>query len=68
MNTDVKFPDVHVKLTGADGNAFSVIAKVCSALKRGGATDNQLDKYTTESMEGDYNHLLRVAMRWVDVS
>ena len=35
----VKFPNVKVKLTGGDGNAFAVISAVKRALKNAGLKD-----------------------------
>lgn len=60
--------DVEVKLTGTDGNAFSVMGAVKSALKRAGASKEEIDQYLSESMSGDYDNLLRVSMEWVEVS
>lgn len=65
---DVKYPDVHVQLTGTDGNAFAIMGAVQSALRRAGVPAEEIAKYQEESMSGDYDHLLQTAMRWVDVS
>ena len=59
--------DVTVQLTGNDGNAFAIMGQVRKALRKAGATSAELEEYMTESMSGDYNNLLRVAMKWVDV-
>ena len=59
--------DVTVQLTGNDGNAFAIMGQVRKALRKAGATSGELEEYMTESMSGDYNNLLRVAMKWVDV-
>jgi len=56
-----------VKLTGIDGNAFVVMGTVEYALKKAGYPKEEVDKYLEESMSGDYNNLLRVAMKWVNV-
>lgn len=68
MSTEVKYPDVHVQLTGEDGNAFAIIGRVQSALRRAGVPAEEIEKYREESMSGDYDNLLQTAMRWVDVS
>jgi hypothetical protein len=65
--TTPKFPDVEVQLSGRDGNAFAIIGNVNRALRQAGHGD-QVDAFTAEAMDGDYNHLLATAMRWVDVS
>jgi hypothetical protein len=64
----VKFPNAKVRLTGTDGNAFSIMGKVSEALKRAGATQAQINEYVDESMSGDYDHLLQTATSWVEVS
>lgn len=65
--SDVKYPEVEVQLTGKDGNAFSIMGAVSKALRRHKVSHELIDEYTEESMSGDYNHLLQVAMRWVVV-
>jgi hypothetical protein len=59
--------DVKVKLSGNDGNAFSVMGTVKQALKTAGASKEEIDQYLADSMSGDYDNLLRVAMEWVKV-
>lgn len=56
-----------VKLIGQDGNAFSVMGNVKRALKRAGADREYIDQYLEEAMSGDYNHLLTVSMKYVNV-
>jgi hypothetical protein len=60
--------DVSVQLVGNDGNAFAVMGAVKSALKKAGASKEELDQYLADSMSGDYDNLLRVAMEWVEVN
>jgi len=63
---EVRFPDVTVRLVGESGNAFVIMGKVISALKRAGHAD-AVDEYTAEAESGDYDNLLTVTMRWVNV-
>lgn len=65
--SEVKFPYVTVQLSGEDGNAFSIIGRVASALRKGGASSEDVTQFTDEAMSGDYNNLLRTTMRWVNV-
>ena len=58
---------VSVQLSGNDGNAFAVMGAVKSALKKAGASKEEIEQYITDSMSGDYDNLLRVAMEWVKV-
>lgn len=60
--------DIEVELIGNDGNAFSIMGAVSKALRRAGATKEELDEYMKESMSGDYDNLLRTAMKWVNVA
>lgn len=60
--------NVKVRLSGTDGNAWAVMGRVEAALRRAGATKEQIQQYSNESMSGDYDNLLRVACEWVEVS
>ena len=60
--------DIDVQLSGEDGNAFSIIGTVRRALKRAGATNEELAEFSEEAMSGDYDHLLQTARAWVNVS
>ena len=62
-----KYQTVTVKLTGNDGNAFSIMAQVSKTLRKAGATAEEVEQYMNESMSGDYDNLLRTAMKWVNV-
>ncbi len=62
-----KYQTITVKLTGNDGNAFSIMGAVSKALRKGGATQDEIEDYMNESMSGDYDNLLRTAMKWVNV-
>lgn len=59
--------DVDVELVGHDGNAYAIMGAVQKALKKAGATQEELSQYFAESTAGDYDNLLRVAMEWVNV-
>ncbi len=65
--SDTKYPHIVVQLTGNDGNAYAIMGAVSKALRADGIDKEKIDEYMTDSMSGDYDHLLRVAMRWVDV-
>lgn len=65
---DVKFPDVQVRLSGQDGNAFAVLGSVLAGLRKAGVSKDERDKFVSEATAGDYDNLLRVAMSWVSVS
>ena len=55
-----------LKLTGEDGNAFSILGRAKRALLKAGRED-EVQEYMEEATSGDYDHLLQVTMRWFEV-
>jgi hypothetical protein len=60
-------PKYQVQVKLSDGNAYAIMGAVQKALKKAGASKEELNRYFTESTAGDYDNLLRVAMDWVEV-
>lgn len=56
------------KLKTDDGNAFFILGKVKAAMKKGGCSLEQINEYFEEATSGDYNHLLQVTMKYVEVN
>jgi hypothetical protein len=63
-----KYPEIEVQILGRDGNAFAIMGTIQTALKKAGVSKDEISLYVKESMSGDYENLLRTAMRWVSVS
>lgn len=62
------YPEVHVKLTGRDGNAFAIIGSVSKALRKAGHAD-AAERLCEDAMQcRSYDQLLRLVMRTVTVS
>ena len=59
--------DIKVQLTGEDGNAFFIIGRVQKALRKAGATPDQIKEFQDDAKSGDYDHVLQTCMKWVDV-
>ena len=59
--------NVKIKLTGTDGNAFSILGKVRNALRKEGHV-NLIEQYMKEATAGDYDNLLRVSMEYVEIN
>ncbi len=55
-----------VQLIGSDGNAFAIMGKVARALRLAGKPE-LVKPYMEEATSGDYDHLLQVTMKYVDV-
>jgi hypothetical protein len=62
-----QFAEIDVQLSGTDGNAFSIMGTVIRALRSNGATETQITEYREASEAGDYDNLLQVALRTVNV-
>lgn len=61
-----KYP-ITIQLTGQDGNAFGILARVCRALTDNGVDSQEVSAYQAEATSGDYEHLLLVTSQWVEV-
>lgn len=62
-----KYPNISVRLTGSDGNAWAVLGKMTGALRKAGVDQSEIKAFVEEAVGGDYDHLLRTCMEWVDV-
>ena len=62
----------NIQLSGEDGNAFVIISRGLTAIKKWNREhpDNQIDEdeFQHEAMSGDYDHVLQVAMEYFNVS
>ena len=56
-----------VKLVGKDGNAFAILGSVSTALRKAGATPDEIKQFQTEATSGDYNNLLATCMAWANI-
>lgn len=54
-------------LVGVDGNAFAVMGYTGKALRETGHRD-LVEKMREEAMSGDYDNLLRVCMKYIDIA
>ena len=57
-----------VKLIGEDGNAFVILGVCKSAARKAKMPKEKIDAILEEMMSGDYDHLLRTACKYFDVS
>jgi len=65
---EVRHPEITVRLSGTDGNAFGIfLGLVQQALRRTGVPEEEVDAFFEEATSGDYDHLLGTCMRWVGV-
>lgn len=59
--------NVKCKLTGTNGNCFAVMGTVKRAMLKAKVPQEDITAFMTEAMSGDYDHLLRTAMEYVEV-
>ena len=65
--SEVKHPDVVVRLAGQDGNVFNLIGLVSKALRRAGLAA-EVNTFQSEVMSsGSYDEALQCMMKWVTV-
>lgn len=56
-----------VKLIGNSGNSFFIIGTINKALRKHGADKEYIDQFIKEATSGNYDNVLRTAMKYVDV-
>jgi coproporphyrinogen III oxidase-like Fe-S oxidoreductase len=63
-----RFPQVHVRLTGTNGNAFAILRTVREALRKAGVPQYEITQFVEEATKADYVELLMTCLKWVEVS
>jgi len=56
-----------VKLVGEDGNAFSIMGRVRTALKKAEWTEEEITEFMDDMMSGDYDNLICVVSQTCEV-
>jgi hypothetical protein len=64
---EVRYPEVRVRLSGEDGNAFAILGAVRRGLTRCGVSKEEVERFVREATAGDYDNLIATAMKWVEV-
>lgn len=60
-------PRYNIEVVPTNGNAFAIMGETIRCLKRAGASAEEIEEYKTEVTSGDYDHLLQVTMKWVNL-
>ncbi len=63
----IRYPKIHVRLVGTDGNAFAILGRVTNALREACVPGEEREEFLTQATAGDYDHLLATCSRWVTV-
>lgn len=64
MASEVKHPEVKVKLVGEDGNAFAILGRCRRAVAQAGLPSAVWDEFKKEAQSGDYDRLLATCMEY----
>jgi hypothetical protein len=59
--------DIDVKIVGHNGNAFSIIGAVTTAMRKAKIDKPEIDAYVKRAMAGSYEDLLVATMETVNV-
>ena len=65
--TTIKHPEVNVQLSEEDGNAFMILERVKSAMKKSGVNEDECKEFMDDATSEDYDHLLQTCAKWVTV-
>lgn len=57
----------NLKIVGEDGNAFNILGLARRSATKAGWSKDKVDKYMTEAMSGDYNHLLATTAKYFNI-
>jgi len=63
-----KYENIEVELVGRDGNAYAILGRVIKAMREAGLEKSEIDAFTKEATQGDYDALLVTVAKWVNVS
>lgn len=53
-----------INLIGQNGNAWSIMDRARTAMRKHGFSKDLLDQYMREAMSGDYNNLLNITSQY----
>ena len=67
-NDTPKYPDIHVRLSGENGNTFSLVSIMLREMKQCRVPQSDRDRFQEEALSGDYSNVLSTCMKWVHVS
>ncbi len=62
------FKNITVRLTGKNGNAFGIIGAVKEEMRKNKVSNQIINNFSRKAMSGDYDNLLRVCMKYVNVT
>ena len=67
MKSEIKCPNVTVKLTNESVIASGIIDRTITAMRNAGISEKVRNEYIEEAESGTYHHLLQTTLRYVNV-
>ena len=67
MKRKIKYPQVTIKLSYPHIYVFDPMEEAARAMRSAGISEKGIEKYIKEAERGDFNHLMRTIMRYVNV-
>ena len=61
-----KYPEITIQMTGEDGNGMLIVSRAARLLMHNEVDREEVDAFRAEALGGDYDHLLRTIMRWMN--
>lgn len=62
-----KYPNITVRFMGQPRQPFPILAAVRAALRESEIPASEIAAFTAEATSGDFDHLMTVAHRWVNI-
>jgi hypothetical protein len=59
--------DIHLDLSGSQGNAFVILGVVENTLKTLGFSKEEVKEYYDEATSSDYKHLLETTLQYINL-
>jgi murein L,D-transpeptidase YafK len=59
-----KYPNIFVRLSGQNGNAFMIVGVCIKAARQAGLPKSEIDAFVKEATNASYDDLLQTVMRW----
>lgn len=63
----IRYPNIKVKLTGQNGNAFNLMGICQHAARENGVPEEEIKEFIRQCKSGDYDNLIRTCHEWFKV-
>ena len=65
--SDVKYPEITVRIVGVNGNAFNILGFCTAEIRKHHLSKSVIDSLFKEATRGSYDDLLCAVMKWFNV-